>query len=143
MAKQAKGKRAESERASEWYLHEVEKCTHTVRAIRTKWQRVDFYACDVMGKRSDGTSVYAQITAGQVEAVRRRRRKLDKIPWHPTDTVLLLQLVHTQDPANARRKLYFYRVHRLNLGNKEWSVDSQAQPIAKDWFTAWKNRGEP
>lgn len=140
MKKNPKSKRPEAEKGTEWYLHEVENCVITVRAIRTKWQRQDLFAADVIGKRKNGTMAYAQATAGRDEAVRQRRRKLDVIPWHKSDTVLLLQLTQTPDPANNRRKLWFFRVHRLDVINLIWSVDEQAFPVPKEWFKAYKNK---
>lgn len=137
--KQPKSKRPEAERASEWYLNLVEKCVVTVRAVRTQWQRQDLFASDIVGKTKTGCHVYAQVTAGQEEAVRQRRRKLEVIPWHPTDKVLLLQLVHTPNPKNARSKLWFFRVHEMNTQTAEWTVVC-AHKIPKGWFKAWKNR---
>jgi len=137
--KNPKTKRGEAERAGEWFLHEIEGCVETVRAIRTKWQRQDLFASDVVGKKKNGAHVYAQVTAGQDGAVRVRRRKLDKIPWHPSDKVFLLQLVHTANPANARSKLWFFRVHRMNTAMLTWKVDDVAQDVPKLWFKAWKN----
>lgn len=87
--------------------------------------------------------VYAQTTAGRNEAVRQRRRKLDIIPWHGSDTVLLLQLTQTPDPANQRRKLWFFRVHRYKIrpfGESEWVVDEHAFPVPREWFKAYKNK---
>ena len=138
MNKNPKTKRADAERAAEWYAHEVMECEITRRACRTKWQSVDMFCADVVGKRSDGSHVYIQATAGQSEAVRTRRRKLENIPWHFTDTVLLLQLVHTIDPGNARRKLWWFRVHRLDTYNIVWWIDGYS-PVPKTWFKSIKN----
>jgi len=76
------------------------------------------------------------VTAGQDEAVRVRRRKLEKISWNMYDNVLLLQLVEQQDPANNRRKLFFFRVHHLDWLKPDngWSVDDVAFPVPKEWF---------
>lgn len=139
MRKNPKSKRPESEKATEWYLHEVCECVQTCRAIRTKWQRQDLFASDVIGKRLDGMMVFAQATAGSNEAVRTRRRKLEDIPWSSFDIVLLLQLVHTENPANARSKLWFFRVHRLDTVNLIWHVDEEAFPVPKTWFKSIKN----
>lgn len=137
MKNNAKSKRPEAERACEWYAREVCGCVITRRAVRTQFQSVDFFAADCVGKRADGSHVYIQATAGQTEAVRTRRRKLDVIPWHPSDVVLLLQLVQTEDPANARRKKFFFREHvRDEIGT--WSVLPEAFPVPKEWFKAWK-----
>ena len=139
--KVAKSRRPEAERAAEHYLYNICHCEiHTIRkAIRAKYQSVDFWACDVMGKAINGYSYFAQVTAGQTEAVRTRRRKLEKIPWNRFEFVFVLQLVETIDPANALRKKFYFRVHRLNIqGNKPiqftWSVDNEACPVPREWF---------
>ena len=136
--KVAKSKRPEAERASEHYLYHVCGCdpAQIRRAIRTKWQSVDFWACDVMGRTLKGMCYFAQVTAGQDEAVRVRRRKLEKISWNMYDNVMLLQLVEQQDPANNRRKLFFFRVHHLDWLKPEslWTVDEVAFPVPKEWF---------
>lgn len=136
MTKNAKSLRSAAERACEWYARDLLSCVITRRAVQTRFQSVDFFAADCVGKRSDGSHVYIQATAGQYEAVRTRRRKLEAVPWHESDTVLLLQLVQTEDPANARRKKYFFRVHRLING--DWSVQEDAHEIPREWFKAWK-----
>lgn len=138
MAKpQAKAKRADAERAAEWYLRERCACVITRRAVRTQWHKVDFWAADVVGKRKDGSHVYAQATAGGSEALRQRRRKLEKIPWHVSDMVLVLQLTSTEDPANRRRKQWWFRVHLYNHGNKVWQ-SVVAHEVERGWFRAWK-----
>jgi hypothetical protein len=113
-------------------------CVVTRKAIRTQWQSVDYFCSDVVGKKVDGSHVYIQVTAGQAEAVRQRRRKLEDIPWHNTDTVLLLQLVQTPDPANGKKTLWFFRVHGykiyLSRVNRVWQTDDQAVPVPKEWF---------
>lgn len=130
----AKSKRAPAERAAEHYLRDVIGCVVTIRAVRTQWQRTDIFASDVVGKLSDGSHVYAQVTAGQAEAVRTRRRKLDAIPWHLSDRVILLQLVETKDPANKRRKWFHFRIHRLTPDG--WKVDAEAVRVPVEWFRA-------
>ena len=131
----ARSKRGDAERAAEWYAREVYNCIVTRRAIRTQWQAVDFFGCDVVGKKPDGTHIYIQATAGQDSAVTARRRKLEKIPWHETDTIEILQLVQTENPANARRKLWFFRVHNYD---GEWHTKDEAISIPKVWFKKWK-----
>jgi len=135
--KVAKSRRPQAERAGEHFLCVNCQCLlHTIRrAVRTQWQAVDFWAADIMGKTEKGFNFYAQVTAGQVEAVRTRRRKLEKIPWNCLEKVLLLQLVEQQNPANARRKDYFFRIHRLDTKNLIWSVDDEACPVPRLWFT--------
>ena len=134
--KNPKSKRGDAERATVWYARKILKCVYTRRAVRTQWQTVDFFGSDIVGKRSDGSHVYIQTTAGQDSAVTARRRKLEKIPWHESDTVQLVQLRQTEDPANARRKLWFFRVHIYEDG--VWSTSEDAVVIPREWFKAWK-----
>jgi len=134
----AAAKRGDAERATVHYAIHVHKCVVTRRAVRTQWQSVDFFAADVVGKKEDGSHIYIQTTAGQHSAVTARRRKLEKIPWHSTDTVELLQLIQTIDPANARRKLWFFRVHWFETFSKIWMTKDEAVPVPKEWFKAWK-----
>ena len=133
----AKSKRPEAERAGEWYLREVAGCVVTRRALRTKFAKVDFYAADIIGKRADGSCVYAQVTAGGAEALRTRRRKLERVPWHPSETVMVLQLTFTPDPANKARKLWFFRVHPYAHGAGTWG-EVTAAPVRREWFRAWR-----
>ena len=137
--KNAKSKRADAERAAEWYAHEIEGCIHTIRAVRTKWQYQDLFGCDVLGKKPDGTYAWIQVTAGGAEAARRRRRKLEGYPWCSADMVLLLQLVSTEDPSNARKKRWWFRVYEYAAGNT-WQ---QREPVEvpRMWFRAYPRNG--
>lgn len=136
MTKNAKAMRSAAERAAVWYAHIVHGCIITRRAVRTQFQSVDMFAADIVGKHQDGSHVYLQVTAGQSSAVTARRRKLEKIPWHESDTVELLQLVQTENPANARRKLWFFRVHVYNEAG--WSTKEEALAIPKEWFKSYE-----
>lgn len=138
--KNAKTKRAEAEKAAVWYAREVVGCVLTRRAVRAQFQSVDFFAADIVGKMPDGSHVYIQATAGQRQAVTSRRRKLEAVPWHPTDLVRLVQLVQTEDPANARRKKWFFRVHEYvwNGRDRTWVTHDEAVSVPRAWFKAWK-----
>jgi len=138
----AKTKRAEAERAAEWWLREECGCVLTRRAVKTQFNKVDFFASDVVGKREDGSHVYAQATAGQAQAVTQRRRKLEVIPWHVTDDVYLLQLRGTPNPANRRRTMWHFCVHyygHVIVGEPRcWMTFETAYPVPEEWFRAWK-----
>lgn len=138
--KNAKSKRNDAEKAAVWYAREELECVKTRKAIRAKYQAVDFFGADVVGKRADGSHVYVQATAGQDSAVTARRRKLEAIPWHSTDSVYLVQLRQTEDPANARRKLWFFRVHEYVLMDdwRDWVTHETAVSVKREWFTAAK-----
>jgi len=140
----AKTHRLEAERAAEHYLYEVCGCQpeQIIRAVRTRYQKIDLWAADVMGRRKDGHCYFAQATAGGSEAVRTRRRKLEQISWNPYDHVFVLQLVERQDIVNMRRKSFFFRVHRYLHGLdyykegklSEWIVDDDACSVPREWF---------
>lgn len=142
--KNAKSKRGDAERATVWYAREILGCVVTRRAVRTQFQSVDFFGSDIVGKMPDGSHVYIQATAGQDSAVTTRRRKLEAIPWHETDIVQLVQLRQTEDPANARRKKWFFRVHEYQYifiddrHDREWVTHDQAVDVPREWFKAWK-----
>jgi len=138
MKKNAKKKRADAERATVWYAREIHGCVVTRRAVQVQFQKVDFFGCDIVGKKPDGSHVYIQTTAGQAACVTARRRKLEVIPWHSSDVVELLQLRQTEDPANARRKLWFFRVHWFEQFSRLWMTKDEAVPVPKEWFKAWK-----
>jgi hypothetical protein len=155
MKANSKAKRADCEKAAVHYCRENHKCVYTRRAIRTQFQSVDFFAADVVGKRKDGSHVYVQATAGQASAVSARRKKLEAIPWHYSDTVELVQLVQTENPANARQTLWFFRVHEYSKQEiviegkaasfscgRIWKVKEEAVSIPKEWFKAYKEQEE-
>lgn len=135
-AKVAKTKRSDAERAGEHYLYRICGCdpSQIRRAVRTKWQSVDLWACDVMGRTDLGLCFYAQVTAGQTEAVRTRRRKLEKISWNEYDTVFVLQMVSQPNPANARKTDFYFRIHHYRHLAKKWSVMDEAILIPREWF---------
>lgn len=124
--------RSAAERAGEWYLYKIMNCLVVRRAVKTQWQKVDFFGSDLVGKKADGTHIYVQVTAGEYSAVTARRRKLEKIPWHESDTVQILQLIQRKNPANARRKNWFFRVHVYQKG--KWITLDEAIEIKKEWF---------
>lgn len=137
----AKSKRPQAERAAEWALREEFGCVATRRALRTKFAKVDFFACDVIGVRQDGSRVWVQVTAGQVGAVLVRRRKIEVYPWHPSDTVVVWQLVERADVANPRKKEWFFRQWEYGLvgsNRREWGEPHQPIPVRRHWFKAFK-----
>lgn len=132
----AKADRNNAERACEHYCREVLGCVVTVRAVRTQWQRQDLFAGDVIGKTAEGHLRVVQATAGKDQAVTARRRKLERIPWHPSDRVQVVQLRSWPDPANRRRLLYGFRVHEWEhqLSPGAWGVQDRIQPVPREWF---------
>lgn len=138
MKKNAKSKRADAERATEHYAHEIMNCIRTVRSVRTQWQRQDMFSCDVLGKRADGSLVALQVTAGQRQAVTARKRKLGKEYWHYADTVQLLQLFSEQ---KGRGKLWFFKVYEYRLSYMHtwiWILRRDAVSVPKEWFKKWR-----
>lgn len=145
----AKSKRPEAERAAEWYAVKIEDCIMVRKAVKAAFQKVDFFGSDVMGKRKDGSVVYVQVTTGQHSAVTARRRKLEKVPWHESETIILLRLVETQDPFSKKRKLWWFKVfiydydplmddgELKNMSFRVWKTDDDV-PVPKNWFTKWR-----
>lgn len=131
----SKADRRAAEPAAEWYAREVLGCIHTVRAIRTKFQRQDLFGADVIGKRSNGSWVAIQVTAAENESsIRSRRRKLDRLPWSSEDTVLMLQLVSLPHPANKSRKQKWFRIHRFDPVRLVWTTEREAHLIEPLWL---------
>lgn len=150
----AKERRRQAEVAGEAYFREILNCHEWHRAMRTRFARQDFYASDVMG-RTDAENWFAQVTVGQVEAVRQRRRKLERTPqgrlrsWKATDRVLVLQLVERPSPVNASILEFFFRVHEYihpkRAGQPEdvgWKVWPEAVAVPREWFKAHRGKAE-
>ena len=129
----SKSKRREAEVAAEWYAHEVMGCTITRRAIRTQWQKVDFFGCDIVGKTSDGHHIYLQVTAGGSSCVSVRRKKLEEIPWHITDKVKVLQLVGARQGRVMAWWFTVYEYYWAGYGRK-WTKSSGQIAVPKTWF---------
>ena len=154
MKKKAKSKRADAERAAVHYAHSIG-CVLTHKAVRAQWQKVDFFGSDVMGIMKNGKKVFIQATAGQYSAVSTRRRKLEKVPWHHTDKVLICQLISNKDsnsqliitkkPMDKRRTYWFFRIHEYKFQinyvsgkNRVWETKKEAVEVPKEWFKAYK-----
>jgi len=136
--KVAKSKRPEAERAAEWACMEVMGCVDTRRALRTKFTRVDFMGCDVIAVKPNGCKIWVQITAGQINAVITRRKKLEAYPWHPSERVFVWQLVERALVANPRKKEWFFRVWEYvrNGKTRQWSDQCDPIPVKSEWFKA-------
>ena len=136
----AKTKRNEAERAAEWALIDQYYCTHTVRAIKSKFQRQDLFASDVIGKDKNGEMVFCQVTTGKKEAVRQRKKKMEAIQWQETDIILLFQMDFEQ---KEKSKEWFFKVFEYILigyglsWKREWT-DRPTIHIEKEWFKAYK-----
>ena len=133
----AKDLRAKAERAAEWVAREHFGCIHTRRAVKTRFNKTDFFGADIIGLRNDGTKIWVQVTAGQDAAVSQRRKKLEKYTWHETDSVYVWQLRETPNPANRRRMLYHFRLCEL-MPDGSWVNWDSAILIRREWFKAWR-----
>ena len=133
----AKSRRPQAERAAEWVAVEVFGCTETQRATRTKFQKIDFFGCDVMGMRP-GFKEWIQVTAGQRQAVQVRRKKLVDKDWVYTDRVWVFRLV--QEGKSGRIKLWHFDVWKLEIWEdiRKWE-DWPPIPIKPEWFKARKD----
>jgi hypothetical protein len=130
-----------AERAAEHFAREVLGCVQTRRAVRTRFQKVDFFGCDLMGRREDGSSVWIQVTASREGSAGKnsgnvwsRKRKIETVPWREDDTVLMLEMVREK---NGRSWDYHFRGQQL----REHAMWFQKEPIPvpKRWFKAWRD----
>ena len=117
-----------AERAAEHFAHEVLACVKTRRATRSQFQSIDFFSCDVMGCRADGSKVYLQVTCGGKEALRARRKKIEAEAWHHSEEVYLLEL----DRSVYKPYAYFFRIWRYL--EKKWLADYELKEVPKKWF---------
>ena len=141
-----KTKRVDAEKACEHYARVVLDCVCTRRPVRTQFQSIDFFGADVVGKRRDGSHVYIQVTTGQANAARVRRRKLEAYPWHPSDAVYLLQLCRDDSQRPIR---WFFNIHRYVIEDiasalteecpdRVWRNSDEQMDVPRIWFKAYK-----
>ena len=121
-----------AERAAEHFAIEVLACVKTRRATRSQFQSVDFFSCDVMGCREDGSKVYIQVTCGGKQALRTRRKKIEAEAWHPSEEVYLLEL----DRSVYKPFSYFFRIWRYE--KLKWQSDYELKEVPKSWFRKLK-----
>ncbi len=127
----------EAEVAAENYW--IDQGCLTRRALRTKWARVDFFGADVIGKDATST-VWCQVTTAQrTESVRRRRRRLEEIPWLASDRVFLFELEMRPNPVRRSRIDYFFRVHEYvdplapdDVSTRSWRILDEPIAVTRD-----------
>lgn len=123
-----------AEVATENYLKD--RGFNTRRTVKSKWHKIDFFGADVIGVSSTG-KWWIQATIGEFSSVTKRRRKLENQVWLDTDHVFIFQMVERQNPAKARRKDYFFRVHEL-MKFTTWKTWEDPIEILKEWFKVEK-----
>ena len=131
--KTSRNRQREVECAAEHFLRVHLRCVNTVRAVKTRFQRQDLFACDVIGKTESGSFVGMQVTCGTSANVAQRRRKLEQVSWSRDDRVLLGEF---REEKAGSRKTYSFRVHSLLLG--EWIVWTERVSVPREWFRALK-----
>ena len=136
MNKNPKSKWQDAERAAVHFAVHCMDCVLTHKAIRRAYQSVDIFGCDVVGKQKDGSHVYIQVTTGQMSKVTERKRKLEEIPWHHSDIVLILQLFWLSNPKNKRKKDWNFKVFEYTLC--KWDEWMGGVPVDKNWFKMYE-----
>lgn len=137
MHKTSRNRQREVECAAEHFLRVHLACVNTVRAMKTRFQRQDLFACDVIGKvMVCGYLVGMQVTCGNSANVAQRRRKLEAVVWAPRDRVLLGEF-RTEKFGRGNR--HWFRMHELHEG--KWKVWQTEVDVPKEWFRAWKPVG--
>lgn len=127
--KTSRNRQRQVECAGEHFLRERMNCVNTVRAVKTRFQRQDLFACDVLGKTERGYLVGLQVTCGDHRNVGHRRRKLEGVSWSANDTVLIGEF-----RSEGRQR--WFRMHELDGG--EWRVWEIPVDVPRTWFKAWK-----
>lgn len=124
---------AEAEIAAVHYAKEVEHCYVTRKASRARFQEVDFFAADVMGKRKDGSVVYIQVTCGNKQLVKERMHKLEKHVWNDHEDVIILQLNRKKE---GRRFRYYFTIWRYLIMDevRSWTNYYEGYDVPKEWF---------
>jgi len=131
----SKQDRRYAEVAAQWLAVKEFECTYIRKAIRTKFQSVDFFGSDVMGINEYGHKVFIQATAGQDAAVTQRRRKLEKYPWHESDTVLVAIL---RKVKIGRSYHYHFRISEYD--DKTWMYWSTNVEVPRHWFKKYQEQ---
>ena len=138
-------KSRQAEVAAEHWLRESMGCVAIRRAVRTKWQAVDFFGADLVGVLDTGAKIYVQVTTGGHSAMSTRRAKLGAFPWHASETVLLLNLVATASAAKGRRTEYWFRIEEycstmcesgrpMCESRRRWQDWPDAYRVPREWF---------
>lgn len=106
----------------------------TRRAIRAKFFAVDFWHCDILGRKGH-ERVFCQVTCAKDSGtLAAKRRKLERDDWAPNERVCIFQGVRTEDPVDKSREVYWFRVHWYTPETAEWTVDPEAIRIPREWF---------
>ena len=124
MARGAKDKAAELLFHKYLILHEGYKRHEMAKAISSSFgHRVDILSCDIVCIKK-GRLWFIQVTTQS--GLNKRRRRLEKICWKPSNNIRVSLVSHepTDDPANRTRKFHYFRVEDY-LGDCKW-----AEPIS-------------
>ena len=123
-----------AERLGEWWLVEIKKAVVLARSVSTKYQRVDLFGLDLLGKTKNGRWVGCQVTTGGYEATRQRKRKLEKIPWFVTDRIYLLKV---KKERVGRGVVYVLEAQKLDPLTGEWS-HGRVVRVPRQEFLKWR-----
>lgn len=132
--KTSRSRQREAECAAEHFLRVHLGCVNTVRAMKSRFQRQDLWACDCIGRvKGCGRVIGIQVTCGDHRNVGHRRRKLERVEWSENDRVLLGEF----RTERGKRFRYWFRMHEYRNG--EWSVWPHEVHVPREWFRAWKD----
>jgi len=127
-------KRRQAEVAAEHFCRALLACTHTRRAIKARFFKVDFFGADVMGKDGRGLTHYVQVTTGYGGRLSSRRHKLAAIPWAASDRVYLLQLRRAEPAPKSRKAQWEFVVQQWFQIQRLWQRWTQAIAVPEPWF---------
>ena len=115
-----------AEWSAEWLLRERYRCVATRRAVRTRFQSVDFFGCDCMGRDVEGRTWWIQATAGKSANVAHRRRKIEEHQWREG-----VMLIEVRLEKEGRRKVGMYRLHWWD--NATWEIVDVGE-VPRHWM---------
>lgn len=124
-----------AERAAEHFAKKKLACVETRRVCKTRFNKVDFFGADIVGKQIDGSHVYIQVTSGQGSAVSARKRKLEPHIWHSSDRVYLLRMVKYK--IEEKRLVYEFHIYEYihHTAPITWTTP-YIIVINREWFRA-------
>lgn len=106
----------------------------TRRALRTKFNKVDFFGSDIIAMNSK-EKVFCQVTMMK-KGASVKRKKLEEYAdyWLRTDRVFVFELRTIPNPVNRAVHDHFFRVHEFNKQKGDWTIWDEAIPVPRSWF---------
>jgi len=124
---------ANAEKAAQWLLASWG-YTQQRKAVRTKYQKVDFFGADIMAMDDyRGYKIFCQVTTGGYEAIRQRKRKLEQYIFSEHDDVFIFVM---KKEKKGRSFEYWFEINYFDMSGDDW-YERPPEPIKREWFTRY------